>query len=70
MVAMPMKLDEFKTRQRAVWNAGEFSALSPYIADVGELVVARAGITPGCACSTSLAAPVMPRGRRPAPARA
>jgi SAM-dependent methyltransferase len=40
-----LQLDEFKTRQRAVWGAGEYSALSPYIAEVGELVVDRAGIT-------------------------
>ena len=30
-----LQLDEFKTRQRAVWDAGEYSALSPFIADVG-----------------------------------
>jgi SAM-dependent methyltransferase len=41
-----LQLDEFKTRQRAVWDAGEYSTLSQYIADVGELVVARAGIEP------------------------
>ena len=58
---MPVQLDEFKTSQRAVWEAGEYSALSPYIADVGERVVARAGITPGMrvldvACGTGNAA--------------
>ena len=42
-----LQLDEFKTRQRAVWDAGEYSALSAYITDVGELVVARARIDPG-----------------------
>ena len=41
------QLDEFKTRQRAVWSAGEYQELSRYIADVGELVAARAGITRG-----------------------
>jgi hypothetical protein len=41
-----LQLDEFKTRQRAVWDAGEYSALTQYIAEVGELVVARAGIAP------------------------
>jgi ubiquinone/menaquinone biosynthesis C-methylase UbiE len=41
---MSLHLDEFKTRQRAVWGAGEYTTLSPYIAEVGELVVARAGI--------------------------
>lgn len=40
-----VQLDEFKTIQRTIWNNGEYSDLSPYIADVGELVVARAGIT-------------------------
>jgi SAM-dependent methyltransferase len=56
-----LQLDEFKTRQRAVWDAGEYNALSRYIADVGELVVARAGITAGMkvldvACGTGNAA--------------
>lgn len=41
---MPLQLDEFKTIQRGVWNAGEYESLSPYIEDVGELVVRRAGI--------------------------
>ena len=44
---MPIQLDEFKTRQRAVWAAGDYCALSQYIADVGELVAARASIEPG-----------------------
>jgi ubiquinone/menaquinone biosynthesis C-methylase UbiE len=44
---MVLQLDEFKSRQRAIWEAGEYSALTPYIADVGELVAARAGIEPG-----------------------
>jgi ubiquinone/menaquinone biosynthesis C-methylase UbiE len=56
-----LQLDEFKTRQRATWEAGDYSACSPYIAEVGELVVARAGITPGmtvldAACGTGNAA--------------
>ena len=56
-----VQLDEFKTRQRATWEAGDYSACSPYIAEVGELVVARAGITPGMrvldvACGTGNAA--------------
>jgi SAM-dependent methyltransferase len=42
-----IQLDEFKTRQRATWERGNYGACSPYIADVGELVVNRAGITPG-----------------------
>jgi SAM-dependent methyltransferase len=54
-------LDEFKTRQRAVWSAGEYSDLSPYIREVGELVVARAAVAPGMtvldvACGTGNAA--------------
>lgn len=44
---MSIPLDEFKARQRAVWDAGSYADLSPYIADVGERVVARAGIEPG-----------------------
>lgn len=58
---MPIKLDEFKTRQRAVWDTGDYGALSPYIADVGELVVARGNIQRGLAvldvaCGTGNAA--------------
>jgi ubiquinone/menaquinone biosynthesis C-methylase UbiE len=41
------QLDEFKTRQRAVWGAGDYGALSELVADVGERVVDRAGIEPG-----------------------
>jgi SAM-dependent methyltransferase len=44
---MAVQLDEFKTRQRAIWEAGDYATLSERIADVGELVVARAGIEPG-----------------------
>ena len=56
-----LQLDEFKTRQRATWERGDYSACSPYIAEVGELVVTRAGITPGMrvldvACGTGNAA--------------
>jgi SAM-dependent methyltransferase len=40
-----VQLDEFKTRQRAVWESGEYSTLSPFIAEVGELVVARARLS-------------------------
>jgi SAM-dependent methyltransferase len=59
MTVLP--LDEFKTRQRNVWAAGSYSELTPLIADVGELVVARAGIGPGTtvldvACGTGNAA--------------
>jgi len=56
-----LQLDEFKTRQRAIWESGDYSACSLYIADVGELVATRAGITPGLrvldvACGTGNAA--------------
>jgi ubiquinone/menaquinone biosynthesis C-methylase UbiE len=56
-----LQLDEFKSKQRATWEAGEYGACSPYIAEVGELVVARAGITSGMivldvACGTGNAA--------------
>jgi SAM-dependent methyltransferase len=56
-----LQLDEFKTRQRATWERGDYSACSPYIAEVGELVVLRAGIMPGMrvldvACGTGNAA--------------
>ena len=58
---MPIQLDEFKTRQRAVWDAGDYGTLTPYIAEVGELVVARAAIEPrmsvlDVACGTGNAA--------------
>jgi ubiquinone/menaquinone biosynthesis C-methylase UbiE len=56
-----LQLDEFKTRQRATWEAGDYIVCSPYITDVGELVVARAAIKPGMrvldvACGTGNAA--------------
>jgi ubiquinone/menaquinone biosynthesis C-methylase UbiE len=56
-----LQLDEFKTRQRATWEGGDYSACSPYIAEVGELVATRAGITPrmrvlDVACGTGNAA--------------
>jgi ubiquinone/menaquinone biosynthesis C-methylase UbiE len=58
---MPVELDDFKTRQRATWDAGDYGALSPHIADVGELVAGRAEIEPGLAvldvaCGTGNAA--------------
>jgi ubiquinone/menaquinone biosynthesis C-methylase UbiE len=58
---MVLQLDDFKTRQRSIWGAGEYSALSPLIADVGERVVDRAGIKPDMkvldvACGTGNAA--------------
>ena len=58
---MAVQLDEFKARQRGVWDAGDYATLSEHIADVGELVVARAGIDRGMsvldvACGTGNAA--------------
>lgn len=44
---MAAQLDEFKTRQRAVWDAGDYATLSEYIADIGERVAERAEIEPG-----------------------
>ena len=56
-----LQLDEFKARQRATWEGGDYTACSPYIEEVGELVAARAGINPGMrvldiACGTGNAA--------------
>jgi SAM-dependent methyltransferase len=53
--------DDFKQAQRATWEAGDYSALSGYIADVGERTAGRAGIEPGMrvldvACGTGNAA--------------
>ena len=58
---MTLRLDEFKGRQRDVWSVGEYAALTPYIAEVGRLVVARTGVEPGMevldvACGTGNAA--------------
>ena len=54
-------MDEFKEMQRAMWSAGDYAALSEYIADVGERVVERAGVEAGMtvldvACGTGNAA--------------
>ena len=59
-------LDDFRQRQRATWGAGDFDALSGYIADVGQRTAERAGIEPGMrvldvACGTGNAA--IPAGR-------
>lgn len=43
---MSIQLDEFKTRQRAVWGSGQYGTVSERISEVGELVVERAGIQP------------------------
>ncbi|HEX5467838.1 MAG TPA: class I SAM-dependent methyltransferase [Gaiellaceae bacterium] len=52
---------EFSERQRAMWAAGDYAALSQYIAGMGERVVERAGVEPGMdvldvACGTGNAA--------------
>ena len=54
-------MDEFKQAQRATWEAGDYAALSGYIAEVGEALVARAGVGEGMevldvACGTGNAA--------------
>lgn len=67
---MPLQLDEFKTRQRAIWSSGEYSELSPFIADVGEAVVQRSALAPGMrlldvACGTgNVARPAARAGAR------
>jgi 2-polyprenyl-3-methyl-5-hydroxy-6-metoxy-1,4-benzoquinol methylase len=58
---MALQLDDFKTRVRATWDAGDYAACSERIADVGELVAARASVEPGMrvldvACGTGNAA--------------
>ena len=54
-------MDEFIARQRAIWAAGDYGALSEHIDDVGEYIVGRAGVTTGMdvldvACGTGNAA--------------
>jgi SAM-dependent methyltransferase len=44
---MSATVEEFRQRQRATWDAGDYATLSERIAEVGELVAARAGIEPG-----------------------
>jgi SAM-dependent methyltransferase len=56
-----VQLDEFKTRQRDMWDAGDYAVLSERIAEVGERVADRAGIETGMdvldvACGTGNAA--------------
>lgn len=40
-------MEEFKQRQRAMWAAGDYAALAGYISQVGERVVASAGVDAG-----------------------
>src|SRR5262245_8697278 len=44
---MGVQLDEFKTRQRAMWAAGDYATLSEHIKDVGAGLVDRAGVNSG-----------------------
>jgi SAM-dependent methyltransferase len=58
---MAVQLEEFKDRQRAIWDAGDYATVSVHIADVGERLVERAGVEPGMnvldvACGTGNAA--------------
>jgi SAM-dependent methyltransferase len=58
---MTVQLDEFKSRRRAVWDAGDYATLSERLSGVGKLVVERARIEPGMtvfdvACGTGNAA--------------
>lgn len=54
-------MEEFKERQRAIWDAGDYPELSEYISDVGERLVEHAGAEAGMdvldvACGTGNAA--------------
>lgn len=54
---MGTQLDEFKARQRATWEAGDYDSFSERIAEVGAQVVERAQVEPGAtvldvACGT------------------
>jgi SAM-dependent methyltransferase len=54
-------MEEFKQRQRGMWEAGDYVALSDYVVDIGEGLVQRAGVEPGMqvldvACGTGNAA--------------
>src|SRR5918996_3078861 len=44
---MAVQLEEFKDRQRAIWDAGDYATVSVHVEDVGERLVERAGVEPG-----------------------
>jgi SAM-dependent methyltransferase len=54
-------MDDFKQAQREMWSAGDYGELSPMLAEVGELLVSRAGVGEGervldVACGTGTVA--------------
>jgi SAM-dependent methyltransferase len=54
-------MEQFKEAQRKIWDAGDFASIAGLISDVGERVVARAGVESGMkvlyvACGTGNAA--------------
>ena len=67
---MAVQLEEFKDRQRAIWDAGDYATVSVHIQDVGERLVERAGVEPGMsvldvACGTgNVAIPAARAGAR------
>ncbi len=61
MPATEPAMEEFRQRQRAIWEAGDYPPLSDLISHVGERVVARASVESGMsvldvACGTGNAA--------------
>lgn len=61
MASTQPPMEEFKQRQRAIWQAGDYPPLSELISGVGARVVGRAGVEPGMrvldvACGTGNAA--------------
>ena len=60
---MAVQLDEFKTRQREVWGAGDYATLSEYISDIGERVVRCGAALHGRALNTLVRARGSARAR-------
>ena len=61
MATTQSAMEEFKARQRAVWDSGDYPPLSELISGVGERVVDSVGVEPGMtaldvACGTGHAA--------------